>query len=91
MPSKPQVEVGIIDYPVNQVVTNLTGEEIKSTKELKYEEISKKINGSGSVRKPLKDYDRAVCFLPDYWEMVQNYIDLLEEAAKQKSSCQTSK
>jgi len=39
--------------------------------------------GAGdSIRSPLEILDRGICFVPKDWELVQNYLHLLEEFSK---------
>jgi hypothetical protein len=79
VPEKPVVEVGIIDYPRSEIITNKTGPEVKSTEDLKYSNLTEKAQSTGSVRKPLSTYDKSVCFLPDEWTKVQIYMHLMED------------
>lgn len=83
MPEKPTVELGVIDYPRNEVITEIAGPEVKSSEDLKYE----KIKANASVRKPLSSYDKAVCFVPDAWVPVQTYMHLLENYIKTSCTC----
>jgi hypothetical protein len=80
-PPKPSVELGVIDYPAGQVVTNMTGgksfKKIDSVETATYRNVMAAIV-SGGKRVPLASYDRAICFKPDWWGAEQNYIHALE-------------
>lgn len=80
LPDKPVVEVGVIDYPRDEVSVNMTGGNQIKAQDLKYEVLLQ--HTLQGQRKPLSEYHKAVCFQPQYWEMVQNYIDDLEREVK---------
>jgi hypothetical protein len=85
IPEKPKVEVGIIDYPRNEVITNqIDSRKIKSKKQLRYAVMRKNMLASKFIRKPLADYDKAISFKPAAWEQLQNYLDKLEDYARNR-------
>lgn len=59
-PDKPEVLIGVVDYPREEVIEGRSGSDIDP------------------VRVPLSTYDKATCFKPDQWELVQNYIHEME-------------
>ncbi len=77
-PTKPNVELGIIDYPNSEVITNMTGarsfQKIQSVPS--YSAVVQAIVASGN-RVPLASYHKAICFKPVYWQTTQNYINAL--------------
>lgn len=81
LPEKPSVELGVIDFPAGQVVTNMTGaksfKKIDSTAKATYPNMVRAIVLGGS-RVPLASYDRAICFKPDFWQTEVEYIHDLE-------------
>jgi len=82
LPPKPVLELGVIDYPSNEVIVNMTsGIKLDGVSDLTYDNLSTNIIASGS-RVPLSTYDRAVSFKPDQWAILQNYIDALKRAAQ---------
>lgn len=86
MPKKPSVEIGVIDYPAGEVITNVTsGDKIKTVEQLSYKAIATPIvtdNPFLSVRVPLERYDKAICFKPDSWELLIDYLHGLERCIK---------
>lgn len=83
LPDKPQVELGIIDHPNDQIVTAMTGgNRVSSVADISYQNFVAATAGPGAVRKPLATYNRAVCFLPEEWAKVQAYMDVLREVAE---------
>ncbi len=80
-PQKPSVELGVIDYPNNQVIVNMTGNPaFKSIRESftapSYKSVITAVIASRN-RVPLASYDRAICFKPTYWQAVQDYMNSL--------------
>lgn len=79
-PQKPNVELGVIDYPHGEVIVNMTDaksfSKINSVEEAKYRAIARAVVASGG-RVPLASYDRAIAFKPLEWEKVQNYLNSL--------------
>lgn len=78
LPAKPNVELGVIDYPSGEVIVNMTGaksfDRIQSVPS--YAQVAKAIAASGN-RVPLASYDRAIAFKPAYWQAVQDYMNSL--------------
>lgn len=78
LPKKPNVELGVIDYPSGEVIVNMTGapamQRIQSVPS--YRTVANAIAASGN-RVPLSTYDRAIAFKPAYWSEVQNYMNSL--------------
>lgn len=85
VPEKPKVEMGIIDYPRGEIITNkIDSTKIESHKQLRYTPLVKAIMASKYKRVPIKDYDKAIAFKPASWEQIQNYIDKLEDYARNR-------
>lgn len=86
LPKKPDVTMCVIDYPRNQgICGSVKGEDIQSTSQLSYGELVRAVYQSSNVfLVPLSEMDKSVCFAPREWEKVQNYIDLLEDHAKNR-------
>lgn len=85
VPEKPKVEMGIIDYPRGEIITNrLDTTKIESVKQLRYSSLVKAIMASKYKRVPIKEYDRAIALKPKSWEQIQNYIDKLEDYARNR-------
>lgn len=86
-PSPPNVELGVIDYPSNEVIVNMTGNtDLNQMKSLpSYDHVVDQIVAKGN-RVPLASYDRAIAFKSNYWKMVQDYIDSLERYIKNHCS-----
>lgn len=78
LPKKPSVELGVIDYPSDQVIVNMTGSAAMAriSSVPSYHTVAAAINSSGQ-RVPLADYDRAIAFKPVYWQAVQDYMNSL--------------
>lgn len=78
MPEKPKVEMGVMDFPRGEAITNqLDLRKIESAEQLKYGPLVKSIKASKYKRVPLLDYDKAIMFKPRAWEQHQNYLDKL--------------
>ncbi len=80
-PIKPSVEVGVIDYTANQVIENMSGgasfKHIDAIPKATAENITRAIVVTGN-RVPLANYDKAICFTPDWWNVEVQYIHSLE-------------
>ena len=77
---KPVLELGVIDYPRNEMIVNMTdGSSVKSAADLKYSVVVESIVFDGK-RVPLSTYDKGICFTPPNWEKLQNYLNELERA-----------
>lgn len=80
-PVKPSVELGVIDYPRNQVIENMTGgqsfKRIDSVEKATARNVTAAVFTGGS-RVPLESYDKAICFRPDWWNVEVNYVHSLE-------------
>lgn len=80
-PQKPSVELGIIDYPSDSVIANMTGgrsfQSINSVESATYKNVATAIL-TGGKRVPLASYDRAICFRPAWWGIEQGYVHALE-------------
>lgn len=80
-PVKPSVELGVIDYPSNQVIENMSGgasfKPIDSILKASAKSVTRAIAVTGN-RVPLENYDKAICFQPDWWDVEVNYVHALE-------------
>ncbi len=80
-PVKPSVEVGVVDYPANQVIENMSGgasfKAIDAIPKATAANITHAVVSTGN-RVPLESYDKAICFQPDWWDVEVNYIHSLE-------------
>lgn len=80
-PVKPSVELGVIDYPSNEVIENMTGgasfRSINSIPKATAASVTRAVVSTGN-RVPLSNYDKAICFQPDWWDVEVNYIHSLE-------------
>lgn len=81
MPIKPSVVLGVVDFPVSQVIENTTNgqkmQEINSFAKATAQNIRKAAMFDGT-RVPLSSYDKAICFKPDSWNVEVNYLHSLE-------------
>lgn len=81
LPIKPQVTLGVIDFPAGQVIENTTnGQKMKnvdSFEKATARKITSAIIFDGN-RVPLSSYDKAICLTPDWWNVEVNYIHSLE-------------
>lgn len=85
VPEKPKLEMGIIDFPRGQVITNkLDMTKVTSAKQLHYKPLTTSLKSGKFKRVPLSEYDRAISFKPSAWEQQQNYIDKLEDYARNR-------
>ncbi len=85
IPEKPKLEMGVLDVPSGQVITNkLDMTKITSAQQLHYSAIVQSIKTSKFKRVPLLEYDHAISFKPSAWEQQQNYIDKLEDYARNR-------
>ena len=91
LPQKPNVELGVIDYPSAQVITNMTGsksfQKIQMPSDVTYKAVLQATVTDGA-RVPLSTYDRAICFKPNYWQAVQDYVNALNRYIE--NSCQAT-
>lgn len=80
-PVKPSVELGVIDYPANEVIENMTGgasfKKIDAIPKATAANITHAVVSTGN-RVPLASYDKAICFRPDWWDVEVNYVHALE-------------
>jgi len=80
-PVKPSVELGVIDYPANQVIENMSGgasfKKIDAITKATAQNVTRAVVSTGN-RVPLSSYDKAICFRPDWWDVEVNYIHSLE-------------
>lgn len=68
----------------------VNGRDFKKAKDLTYDEINLIVEtAQNRTNKPLSYLDKAVCFTPPNWEMVQNYISALEDYAQ--NQCRENK
>lgn len=82
-PEKPKLEMGIIDAPSLEVITNkINMDKVSSVKQLTYSKLSANLKASKYVRVPIMDYDKAVALKPRPWEQLQNYLDKVEDYLK---------
>jgi len=80
-PIKPSVELGVIDYPANEVIENMTSGKSFKTIDVVIKASARNVTSavvSGGNHVPLSDYDKAICFQPDWWDVEVNYIHALE-------------
>ena len=83
MPTKPVVTLCIIDYAQMQgSCANTDGSKINHASELTYMTMARRLLAGNRI--PLSQMDKNICFAPSEWEKVQNYIDQLENAMKNK-------
>jgi len=81
-PVKPAVELGVIDYPAGQVIENMTNGKAFSKIDMVLKASAANVTRavvSGGNRVPLANYDKAICFQPDWWNVEVSYIHALEQ------------
>lgn len=80
VPVKPKIEMGVIDAPALEVITNkVKTNELTNSEALTYGALSKKIKAAGRVRVPIMDYDKAIAIKPKEWSSLEDYRGALED------------
>lgn len=81
-PVKPSVEIGVIDYPAGEVIENMTNGKsfagINSIPKATSANVTRAVI-TGGRRVPLANYDHAIAFTPDWWDVEVQYVHSLEQ------------
>jgi len=75
VPPKPEVEIGVLDVPAQEIIVgHASAKNFDRSALVNYGYIHHQM----TVRKPIMEYDKAVCARPPEWVKIRDYIDALE-------------